>query len=394
MLIVVLAILVGSASAFFLASLHWVTECRFEHPSLLFFLPIAGMGVGYIYHYWGKSSEQGNNLILEQIHSAGGGVPARMAPLVLGATLVTHLFGGSVGREGTAVQMGGSIAGFLARSLKLSREQTKMLLMSGVAAGFGAVFGTPFAGAIFALEVLTKRLVFRTHGVLTLLMASTVGNYIAQAWGVHHLRYELHISSNYFLSPLLLCEVVLIALASALVARIFVKTEHSLYDLFKKLLPYPPFRPFVGGCVIILLVAMAGTRSYIGLGEWSPNPNDLTISTFFQSQQVSPLAWIWKLLFTALTLSSGFKGGEVTPLFFIGAALGNALCWCIGGQTDLFAALGFVALFAGASKTPLASTIMSIELFGHSCIIPMTLVCFLSYFLSGEKGIYQSQQIS
>ncbi|MFZ4115710.1 MAG: chloride channel protein [Chthoniobacterales bacterium] len=393
-LLTLLAVVIGCACAFFLASLNWVTQCRFDHPWLLFFLPLAGLGVGLIYHHWGKSSEEGNNLILEQIHEPGGGVPARMAPLVLGATLVTHLFGGSVGREGTAVQMGGSIASALGRILKLSPERTKIFLMSGVAAGFGAVFGTPVTGALFALEVLTARLFFRFDGFIFILIASTLGDLTCRAWGIHHVLYQLHGVSNYFSSPFLLCKAALIGIGAAVVVRIFVTTEHLLHHGFQKVSPYAPLRPLLGGFVMMALVALLGTRSYLGLGEWSPNPHDLTLATFFQSQDVSHWAWLWKLLFTAVTLSSGFKGGEVTPLFFMGAALGNTLGGMLGGPMDLFAALGFVAVFAGASKTPFACTIMSVELFGTAHIVPMALACFLSYFCSGQKGIYKSQKIN
>jgi H+/Cl- antiporter ClcA len=392
LVIAFLGVLVGCACAFFLASLNWVTQYRFDHPWLLFFLPLAGLGVGLIYHHWGKSSEEGNNLILEQIHEPGGGVPTRMAPLVLGATLVTHLFGGSVGREGTAVQMGGSIASALGRILKISPERTKILLMSGVAAGFGAVFGTPVTGALFALEVLTTGFFFRFEGFISLLMASALGDLTCHAWGVHHLLYHLHGISNEFFSPLLLCKAALIGIAAAVLVRVFVTTEHLLHHGFQKMSPYAPLRPFLGGLVLMALVALLGTRSYLGLGEWSPNPGDLTMTTFFQSQDVSHWAWLWKLLFTAVTLSSGFKGGEVTPLFFMGAALGNALGGIFGGPIDLFAALGFVAVFAGASKTPFACTIMSMELFGTTHIVPMAFACFFSYFFSGQKGIYKSQK--
>ncbi|KAB2642190.1 MAG: voltage-gated chloride channel protein [Verrucomicrobia bacterium] len=392
--IVFLAVMIGCASAFFLMALNRVTQCRLEHPWLLFFLPVAGLGIGLIYHYFWKSSEEGNNLILEQIHEPGGGVPSRMAPLVLVATLVTHLFGGSVGREGTAVQMGGSIASFLGRFLRFSPEQTKKILQCGVAAGFGAVFGTPFAGALFALEVLTSRLFFRCDGWRSLLIASFVGDFTCRAWNVHHLLYDVHTVFNDVFSPLLVMKVAIVGVAAAVVVRIFITTEHLLHRGFQKLVPLAPLRPILGGFIIIALVSLAGTRSYLGLGEWSLNPSDLTLQTFFQSGDVSYWAWAWKLLFTAVTLGSGFKGGEVTPLFFIGAALGNALSSLLGGPVDLFAALGFVAVFAGASKTPVTCTVMSIELFGPAHLVPIALVCFLSFFFSGQKGIYKSQKIA
>lgn len=394
-LLLPMAIAVGSVVAFFLKSLDVVTQCRFDHPWLLFLLPLAGFGIGLIYHSIGKKAEGGNNLILEQIHAPGGGIPRRMAPLIFVTTLITHLFGGSVGREGTAVQLGGSMASAWGRmcGLKLNSKQMRLLLLSGVAAGFGAIFGTPIAGTIFALEVLTTAFFFRCDGFLIVLIAAVLGNLTCRTWGVNHLLYQLHdcSSHSFIFSPLLLGKALLIGFAAAIVVRIFVTTEHRLHQGFKRILPYAPLRPILGGLLILLLVAVVGTRSYLGLSEWSPNPHDITMTTLFLSPNPSYWAWAWKLLFTAVTLSSGFKGGEVTPLFFMGAALGNTLALLLGGPSDLFTALGFVAVFAGASNTPFACTIMGMELFGFSHAIPMALACFVSYFFSGQKGIYKSQ---
>lgn len=400
--IVPLAISIGSACAFFLWSLNRVTQCRFEHPWLLFLLPLAGLGIGLLYHHWGKVTEGGNNLILEQIHEPGGGVPRRMAPLILLATLVTHLFGGSVGREGTAVQMAGSMASGWGQLLKLRPEQMPVLLVCGVAAGFGAVFGTPLAGAVFAVEVLTSGfMIQRVHyqALLPALVAAVVGDWTCRAWGITHTLYQLHYLPNdssclHFLTPLLLLKVALVAIAAGLVGRLFVKTEHVLNTFFNKISPYAPLRPFIGGLIIIALVYCVGTREYLGLGDYSPNSNDVTITTIFAYSSIHYGVWAWKLLFTAVTLASGFKGGEVTPLFFIGAALGNALSGVIGGPTDLFTALGFVAIFAGASNTPLACTLMGIELFGVAHMIPIAGACFLAYFCSSHTGIYRAQRVS
>ncbi|MBW8859832.1 MAG: chloride channel protein, partial [Caulobacter sp.] len=162
---------------------------------------------------------------------------------------------------------------------------------------------------------------------------------------------------------------------------------------FKRLVPYAPLRPVVGGVVVIALAFVLGTREYLGLGVWSPNPADATIVGFFSPDRVDHWSWLLKIGFTVITLSAGFKGGEVTPLFFIGAALGNALSWLLGAPTDLFAALGFVAVFAGAANTPLACTIMGVELFGGEHTAYIAVACFTAYLCSGHSGIYLSQRL-
>jgi H+/Cl- antiporter ClcA len=353
-LVIPLAVTAGSAVAFFLWSLDRVTQVRFERPWLLYFLPLAGIMVGYLYHRWGKSVEGGNNLIMDQIHEPGGGVPRRMAPLVLLGTLVTHLFGGSAGREGTAVQMGGSIASGWARYLKLGAADVRILLMAGVAAGFGAVFGTPMAGAVFALEVLMiGRLQY--EALLPCFVAAVIAAWTCHAWGVGHTAYQItYTNAGVFkLDGLLLGKVILASAAFGLVSAYFAEFSHRLAAFLKKHITSPLLRPAFGGSVIIVLTLLMGTTDYLGLGVSSPDPHAITIVSFFRSSEIHPLSWWWKIVFTVVTLASGFKGGEVTPLFFIGAALGNALSGVLGGPPDLFAALGFVAVFAGATNTPL-----------------------------------------
>lgn len=395
-----MAMAVGSACALFLWSLDKATQARFAHPGLLFLLPVAGVAVGYLYHWYGKSAEGGNNLIMEQIHEPGGGVPRRMAPLILISTVITHLFGGSAGREGTAVQMGGSMASGLGRALKLKASDIRILLMAGIAAGFGAVFGTPIAGAIFALEVLSiGRMQY--DALIRCLFAAVVADWTCYAWGIGHTHYHIDFLSNsvspspYFhLNTVLLIKVVLASIAFGFAAVLFAELSHMMSGFFKKTCPYAPLRPAIGGVLVIAMVYLLGTREYLGLGVWSPNPGDVTISSLFNSDQIHYWSWWWKILFTVVTLSTGFKGGEVTPLFFIGAALGNALSGLMGAPTDLFAALGFVAIFAGAANTPLACTIMGIELFGATHSVYIATACFIAYIFSGHSSIYLSQRVA
>jgi H+/Cl- antiporter ClcA len=393
--VIPVAVAVGSASAFFLWSLDLAAASRFAHPVLLYFLPLAGLGIGLLYRTCGESAEGGNNLIFDQIHDAGDGVPRRMAPLILFATVATHWFGGSAGREGTAVQIGGSLASGFGKWLMLGTESRRILLMAGIAAGFGAIFGTPFAGAVFALEVL---LVGRLSAgaLMPCLVASFVADWTCHAWGAEHTPYAITsmvgtLSEGMDLT--LFAKIAIVGIAAGLVAAVFTETTHGLHAVFARTIPYAPLRPFVGGLLVIGLTFAVGTREYLGLGVWSPNPEDMTISTFFTPGGGEKLAWLWKIIFTALTLSCGFKGGEVTPLFFIGAALGYALSGLVNGPVDLLAAVGFVAIFAGATNTPIASTVMGMELFGMAYGPCLALGCGLAFLCSGTSGIYLSQRV-
>jgi H+/Cl- antiporter ClcA len=389
------AIATGSACALFLWSLDMATETRVAVPWLLYLLPLAGVMVGYAYHTVGAKAEGGNNLIIEQVHESGHGVPRRMAPMILVSTVITHLFGGSAGREGTAVQMGGSIASALARWFHLGPTDVRMLLMTGVAAGFGAVFGTPVAGAVFAIEVLMIGRM-RFEGLIPCLVAALVADYVCLAWGAEHIHYQVattHGGSFLHVDGVLLVKVIGAAVVFGLVSRFFSESLHGLSSLYKKLCPYAPLRPAVGGVLVIGLVFALGTRQYLGLGVTSASPGDVSIVSLFQATESTPWAWWWKLVFTVVTLGAGFKGGEVTPLFFIGAALGNAVAGVLDAPLGLFAALGFVAVFAGATNTPLACLIMGVELFGPANGIYLAVACYIAFFISGHTGIYSSQRI-
>jgi H+/Cl- antiporter ClcA len=399
---------IGSAIAFFLWSLDRLTQTRWDHPWLLYLLPVAGVAIGLLYHQFGKSVEAGNDLIIEQIHEPGGGVPRRMALLVLVGTLVTHLFGGSAGREGTAVQMGGSIASAVCRALRLHASDVRVLLMVGVAAGFGAVFGTPLAGAIFAVEVLAiGRMSYAA--IIPCLIGSVVGDWTTAAWHIHHTAYHISLAGQIDLlhplphiDTLLLGKVAVASILFGLASVVFVELTHGLKRLFTKLIPSPVFRPALGGLIVIALVFALGTRDYLGLGVTADphHPDGVSILSSFHDGGANWMSWWWKILFTAVTLSAGFKGGEVTPLFFIGATLGNTLGRLMHAPVDLFAGLGFVAVFAGATNTPLACTVMGIELFmgngeylGSGFVVYVAVACFLAYLFSGRSGIYHAQRL-
>ncbi len=390
--------LIGSAVALFLWLLEVVTETRAAHPALLYALPVAGVLVVVLYHWLGKNSEGGNNLVMEQIHEPGGGVSWRMAPLVFAGTIITHLFGGSAGREGTAVQMGGSIAGLFVRAFRLGKDDTRILLSCGIAAGFGAVFGTPLTGAIFALEVLTLGRM-RYDALIPCFMASVIGDLACTQWGIGHTQYAVALLAplghSAILQPDLLVagKVALAAVAFGLTGYVFAECIHFSSAALKRLCSPYWLRPIVGGLVIIGLTWALGTTAYLGLGVHPQEPSNISIVHAFEAGGVTPWSWFWKLVFTVVTLGSGFKGGEVTPLFFIGAALGNTLGVLLDLPVDLMAAIGFVAVFAGATNTPLACTVMSVELFGAAHLPYFALGCFLAYLFSGHSGIYLSQRV-
>ncbi len=404
-----LGMAIGSAVALFLWLLNLATVTFWQEPWLLYLLPLAGLGIGLMYQLVGQSVERGSNLILEEINEPSAGVPLRMAPLVLIGTVVTHLFGGSAGREGTAVQMGGSIAGTVARWLRFDAVDTRTLLMAGIAGGFGAVFGTPLTGVIFALEVLAIGRLSYT-ALVPCLIASVVGDWTTTAWGIPHTHYHVAqfaqlgmVANAPHFSWLLAGKVAIAAVAFGLASVLFAELMHGLQHTFKSFIRWPIVRPVVGGLIVIGLVHLLGTRDYLGLGVNAPTerPDAITILSCFEVNGATPWSWWWKILFTVITLSSGFKGGEVTPLFFIGAALGNTMAVLLGAPVDLFAAIGFVAVFAGATNTPLACTVMAIELFGPhdpgllntGFVVYAAIGCFIAYLCSGHRGIYSSQRI-
>ncbi|MDX1680160.1 MAG: voltage-gated chloride channel family protein [Akkermansiaceae bacterium] len=392
-ILIPMAALVGSASALFLWSLDTLTRVRFENPWLLYLLPVAGIAIVWMYRRIGGRSDAGNKLIIDEIHQPGGGVPRRMAPLVLIGTLATHLFGGSAGREGTAVQMGGSMAAAVGRALRVKAASMRLLLMAGVAAGFGSVFGTPIAGAIFAIEVLIiGRLQY--DALIPCFIASLVAHWSCMAWGIHHTAYPaIDMDLAAMPDPLLLGKVALAAALLGLVGTLFAWSCHQLSAAFKRWIRIPLLRPAVGGVLVILLFWIVGTPDYLGLGTLAGREGAITLPAMFSSGEIPGTAWLWKLAFTVVTLSAGFKGGEVTPLFFIGAALGNALAFLMGAPVEVFAAIGLVAIFAAATNTPIASTLLGMELFGTGLGIYLGTACIIAYFCSGHQGIYASQRL-
>lgn len=379
----IIGISVGTASAFFLWSLNWVTDFRESHLWLLALLPIAGLLIGLLYHYYGKSVETGNNLLIDTIHEPENSktIPFKMAPLVLLGTLVTHLFGGSAGREGTALQMAGAISDQFSRPFGLHTFDRKILIIASISAGFGSVFGTPLAGAIFALEVFIIGKM-RYDAIFPAFAAGIIAHITTLSWNTPHTHYHIPVLPQ--LNGFTVLYSVVAGIAFGVTAMAFSKATLATSKVFKTI-HYAPLRPFVGGIIVSVLLWFLGKSAFAGLG----------IPTIVQSfdTQLPYYDFAIKMLLTILTISAGFKGGEVTPLFFIGATLGNALSLFIPLPMGLLAGMGFVAVFAGATNTPLACMVMGIELFGGECGIYVAIACIVSYLISGHNSIYRSQMI-
>ncbi len=378
-------VLAGVASAVFLALLDTVTAAREARPAIVWALPLAGAALGYALERWGEPIRGGVSLAIARLHDPSGAtLPWRMAPVVLAGTLVTHLFGGSAGREGTAVQMGAALADRVARALGSEGEARRRLLVAGIAGGFGGVFGTPLAGAVFAIEVAVvgRPDVRSAPAALT---AAFVGDATTRALGMEHGHFPR--VAPIAMDGALAWRWAVFAAAIAFTARAFVELTHAISRVGERYAPRLPIRLALGGAVVVALAVAVGTNDYLGLGTAS-------IERAFVEPTVPVHAFGAKLVFTAVTVGAGFVGGEVTPLFFVGATLGNALAQNLGLPIELGAAVGMTALFGAAAKTPLALTVMALELFGLGVGPHAAAGAALSFALSGRDGIYRAQRFA
>lgn len=378
----VLSLLIGSVTAFFLTGLTWVSKQQSAYSWLFYLLPFGGALISFFYKKMGKNAIQGNNLVIEQANGADEHIPLRLVPLTLFGTLMTHLLGGSAGREGTAVQMGGSIAEHVGQLLHLNKASRKIVIICGISGGFSAVFGTPLAGTVFGLEVLALGLI-RHEALLPSFFSAYFSNLVVKGYGVSHIKYTMALAPAE--SSSLFFKLLVAGALFGLTGLIFSRSIVVIKKWYTKWMPEPVIRTFIGGTVVVLLALIINNRSYLGLS--------LPLLDQAFSGEAHPFDFLGKLVFTVFTLGSGYQGGEVTPLFVIGATLGSSLASLLYLPVGFLAGLGFIGVFTGATNTPIACFIMGIELFGSENAIYLFLICVISYICSGNSGIYSAQKV-
>lgn len=372
----------GIASAGFLWTLSLATSFRDGHEAIIWGLPVAGIALGLFLQKWGGPVQGGNNLVIDTVHDDSDRIPLGVVPAILGGTVLTHLFGGSGGREGAAVQMGAALADEISFRLCVRKETRRQLLAAGIAGGFGAVFGTPVAGAIFGLEVVQLGKLEYTS-LVPALVASIVGDMTVRAFRIEHSIFPRILPLR--MDALLLLKWILVGIVVAIVAMAFVELTHRLRSSLEVRVPALWLRMFFGGAAVVAGWQLLGTSDYLGLG--------LPFITQSFVEPAPGYAFALKLLFTAVTLGCGFLGGEVTPLFFIGAALGSSLAGPLGLPLALTAGVCMAAMFAAASNTPLALSIMAVELLGASVFPHVAVVSVVAYLMTGHRSVYPSQRL-
>lgn len=380
------SILVGSAAAGFLWLLDTVTNLHLTNPWLLYLLPILGGLIGMLYFFAPPSLANGNAFILDHflkeapkeksIHA-----PIVLAPLVLLGTLLTHLGGGSAGREGTAVQMGASIAHLFNKKFQLDIEEQRLLTCIGMSAGFAGVFGTPFAAAFFAIEFFAFKKT-KWFFIMPCLITAYAAHWTCLSWGIQHAHYQIQPFHTFSVNTI--SWVGLSGIIFGLSALLFIQSTQFFSKLFAKI-KLQPIRPIVGGILIATFIIIAHQGKMTGLGLE-------TINDAFVKPQ-GKFDFLIKLLLTSFTLSAGFKGGEVTPLFFIGAVLGSVLIAFMPLPISLLAGLGLVAVFAGATHCIISAVLLGTELFGFQYCLYIAIACSIAYLFSGSKSIYEGRPI-
>ncbi len=380
LLSVVTGLVCGIVGSAFHLTVDKATEIRLDNPWLIFLLPAGGVLIAFIYRVSHMEGE-GTNGIIDSIHD-GGRVHIRLVPVIFISTAITHLVGGSAGREGAALQIGGGIGYRVGRMLKLDDKDMRLVTLCGMSAVFAALFGTPLTATIFALEVISVGVLYYS-GLIPCLVASVTAYGVSRLFGIAPMRYTV------LLEPLevgLLVRVCILAVACAVVSMVFCIVMHKTEQFASTKIKNGYLRTAVGGVIVIALTLIAGSDSYNGTGT------DVIASALGEGKAPT-WGFLWKIVFTAVTIGFGFKGGEIVPTMFIGAVLGCTVGPLLGIPAQFAAAIALVAVFCGAVNCPIASIILSVELFGSGELLYFALACGISYMLSGYFGLYSSQKI-
>lgn len=378
---VLVGIIVGLCGTAFYFGMSLVTVVRTQNPWLIFFLPVGGLAIVALYHMLHDEKDTGTNLVLSAIHSDDE-LPFRMAPLIFISTLITHLLGGSAGREGAALQMGGSLGNTLGKLFHFDEKDKHIMIMCGMSAAFSALFGTPMAAAIFPMEVVSVGVMYYA-ALVPCVISSLIAHGIAYSFGVSNEMFLITDIPVFSIGNSV--RISILAVLCALVSILFCVALHESEHLYKKLFQNPYLRVFVGGCIVLFLTLLVGNQNYNGTG--------INIIAQCIDGSVRPEAFLLKIIFTACTLGAGYKGGEIVPSFFIGAAFGCLFGLTFGFSPTLCTAVGMTAVFCGVTNCPISSLLISFELFGYDGMPYFLLSVALSYMLSGYFGLYRSQKI-
>ena len=381
---ILIGLIVGTAASCFGIVLGSVNDLRGEWPMLKLGLPVGGLAIVFLYRFFKNHSDKGTNTVVASLHSDVD-IPGKMAPLIYVSTTITHLFGGSAGREGAALQLGGSIANYLGKLIRLNDDDRKMVIMCGMSAGFSALFGTPMAAAVFSMEVIR---VGSMHyaGFVPCVVASVVGNFVAKGF---QLPPEVFLVSNVpEFTPVAFGQILVFAVAAALVSILFCVTLHEAEHLYEKHLKNPYLRIVVGGVVVVLLTFVLETDMFLGSGM------GIIEDIFHHGGYVQWYTFLLKLLFTALTIGAGFKGGEIVPSFTVGAAFGCCVAGLVGLPGELVAGCGMVGVFCGVTNSPITALLIAFELFGFSGMPYYLVTVAVTYMLSGYHSLYREQRFS
>lgn len=373
---------IGSVGTLFYFGMSIVTLVRTKNPWIIWLLPIGGLLIVGSYRLLHDEKDSGTNLVLSAIHS-GDELPFRMAPLIFVSTLITHLFGGSAGREGAALQLGGSIGNGIGRLFHFDEKDKHIMIMCGMSAAFSALFGTPMAAAIFSMEVVSVG-IMHYSALVPCVIAALVAHGIASSFGVTAESFPLGKVPAFTVKNA--AKITLLAILCALVSVLFCIILHQAEHLYKKFFKNAYVRIFAGGCLVIVLTLLVGDQTYNGAGM-------PVIAACIKTGTVAWQTFLLKMIFTAVTLGAGYKGGEIVPTFFVGASFGCLFGNLLGFSPVLCTAVGMTAVFCGVTNCPITSLLISFELFGYDAMPYFLLSIAFSYMLSGYYGLYHSQKI-